>query len=84
MPPSLLKASPSAMNLLKKVSANIHLSYPAATCFWPGQVPWQLPWVLAIGVTLPDQEVPLPRVGEELLGWPSEGNTGCPAGEWHG
>lgn len=39
MPLILLKASPSATNLLKKVGANIHLSYLVATCFWPGRCP---------------------------------------------
>lgn len=84
MPPSLLKASPLAMNLLKKVGANIHLSYLVATCFWPGRYPGSFHGSLPIGVMLPDQEVPLPRGGEELLAWQSEGNMGCPAGEWHG
>lgn len=48
------------------------------------QVPWQVLGVFAVGVMLPDQEVPLPRGGEELLAWQREGNMGCPAAEWHG
>jgi len=39
MPLSLLKASPSATNLQKKVGANIHLPYLVAACFWPGRCP---------------------------------------------
>lgn len=66
MPPSLLKASPLAMNHLKKVSANILLSYLVSPCLWPGRCRHSSV-VLAMGVTLPGQEIH-PKGGEELPG----------------
>lgn len=66
MPPTLLKASPLAMNPLKKVSANIHLSYLVAPCLWLGRCPHSSV-VLAMGVTLPEQEVPPTREERSCL-----------------
>lgn len=83
MPPSLLKASPLAMNHLKKVSANILLSYLVALCLWPGRCRCSSA-VLAMGVMLPEQEIP-PQ-GKRGAAWQREGTrgAGCSAGEGRG